>query len=246
MVNCLILAGNSKEELKSKTNKAFIELNFKPMIVYVIEALKYSKVIDKIAVVGPAKELESLQSFVDIIVDSDDTLLNNVAAGVKYFQNDKMLLISTSDIPFLTGEAVEDFVRKSLDSNADICYPIVQKQTCDDAFPEAKRTYAHLKEGQFTGGNLIMLKPEILDRSLNIARQMIEYRKSPVNMSRVLGLPFLIRLLSGRLSIVEVENRLSRLLNIKGKAIITEYAEIGNDIDKPEDIIMAEKYFGHI
>ncbi len=238
MINCLILAGNEENQLSSK---AFIELQGKPMIMYVIDALRSSNQVDKIAVVGEKNQLTSLGTHIDMIIDSNDSMLNNIAAGVKYFKDDSMLLISTCDIPLLTGEAVADFIGRSLELKSDICYPIISKTTCQQAFPEARRTYATLKEGQFTGGNLFMLNPAILDKGIDIAEQMISYRKSPAKMSRVLGLPFLLKLAAGRLSIEEVENRVSKLLNIRGKAIISNYAEIGNDVDKPEDIETIEK-----
>lgn len=210
MINCVILAGNGENQLNSKTSKAFIELHGKPMITYVIDALRSSNHVGKIAVVGESSRLNSLDTHIDIIIEGTGTMLNNIAAGVKYFQKDSMLLISTCDIPLITGESVSDFIKSSLELKADICYPIISRTTCQLAFPEARRTYATLREGQFTGGNLFMLNPAILDRCLYIAEQMIEYRKSPAKMSRVLGLPFLIKLATGRLSIEEVENRVSR------------------------------------
>lgn len=246
MINCIILAGNEESQLVKKSSKAFIKLIGKPMIMYVIDALRSSNKVDKIVIVGEKSKFNSLDTYTDMIIDSNESMLNNISAGVKHFKEDDMLLVSTCDIPLLTGEAVADFITRSLESKADLCYPIVNKTTCQLKYPEAKRTYAALKEGQFTGGNLFMLNPAILDRCIYIAEQMINYRKSPAKMSKVLGLPFLIKLATGRLSIEEVENRVSKLLNIRGKAIITEYAEIGTDIDKPEDIEIIEKFLERV
>lgn len=242
MTNCIILAGNEDSQLAKKSSKAFIELQGKPMITYVIDALRASNEVNKIALVGEESQLSSLRLDVDMIIDSNDTMLNNIAAGVRHFQGDHRLLISTCDIPLLTGEAVSDFITKAFETKADICYPIINRTTCELAYPESQRTYAALREGQFTGGNIFVLNPAILDRSLYIANQMISFRKSPAKMSKVLGLPFLLKLATGRLSIEEVENRVSKLLNIRGKAIISKYPEIGNDVDKPEHVNVIEKY----
>lgn len=242
MINCIILAGNERAHLELKNSKALIELQGKPMIMYVIDALKASNSIHEVAIVGDKNQLASLEAKADAIINYNGTILDNIVAGVKHFQKDSMLLISTCDIPLLTGEAVKDFIKRSLEIKADICYPIINRTTCQLAYPESQRTYATLKEGQFTGGNLVMLNPAILNSCIDIAEQMISHRKNPAKMSRVLGLPFLIKLAAGRLTIEEVENRVSRLLNIRGKAIISDYAEIGNDVDKPEHIHMAEKY----
>lgn len=242
MINCIILAGSEDNQLEYIKSKAFIKLQNKPMITYVIDALKTANCIDKIAVVGDKAQLNSLDGQVDDIIDQKGSMLENIKAGVNHFQEDSMLLISTCDIPLLTAEAVEDFVKRALETKADICYPIINRTTCELAYPESKRTYATLREGQFTGGNLFILNPAVLDKCLYMAEQMITYRKSPAKMSKVLGLPFLIKLATGKLTIEEIENRASRLLNVRAKAIISDYAEIGNDVDKPEHTQIIEKY----
>ncbi len=242
MISCLILAGSEDGHFEYISNKAFIQLQNKPMITYVIDALKAANCIDRVAVVGDKAQLNSLDDQIDTIIDKNGSMIDNIKAGVSYFQEDSMILISTCDIPLLTAEAVEDFVKRALDTKADVCYPIINRTTCELAYPESKRTYATLREGQFTGGNLFMINPAVLDRCMYMAEQMISYRKSPAKMSKVLGIPFLIKLATGKLTIEEIENRASRLLNIRAKAIISDYAEIGNDVDRPEHLKLIEKY----
>lgn len=243
MINSIILAGKSEKKLDGKYTKALININGKPMISYVIKALKESGVVEKIVVIGDRDEFNKVElEDVELIIQDRSSIIDNVIAGVNYFKEDSMILISTCDIPLLTGKAVYDFVKKSLDSKADICYPIIEKSVCLEKYPEAVRTYAKLKDGYFTGGNLILINPKVLDRCITKAKQMIEYRKNPVKMSRVLGFTFLLKLIVGRLTIESAENRVARILKLKPKAVITPYPEIGNDVDKLEDIKMAEKY----
>lgn len=242
MINCVILAGSSEKKLQGKHEKAFININTRPMISYVVDALKSSAVIDKIAIVGHLSDVNELDSDIDYVIEDKGSMLENALAGIECFKDDKRVLISTCDIPLLTGEAVNDFVENSLDSMADICYPVVKKEACEARFPDAKRTYAKLKEGLFTGGNLILVNPKVLDRCIDKAKQMIEHRKNPIKMGRVLGPIVLIKLLIGRLTIDNAEKRVARLLKLTPKAIISNYPEIGNDVDKPEDLEMVEKY----
>jgi len=142
----------------------------------------------------------------------------------------------------LTKEAVCDFIEKSEATGADLCYPIVRKEDNLKKFPEAKRTYARVKEGVFTGGNIFYVNPGIIDRLIEDAKQFIAYRKRPWKLGKLLGGKILFLFLIGRLSISHIEKKVKELFNITGKAIISEYPEIGNDIDKEEDIIMATKY----
>lgn len=243
MINSIILAGKSEKELNGKYTKATVDINGKPMISYVIKALKESGVVDKIVIIGDRDEINKAGlEDVDIVIQDRGSIIDNVIAGVDYFKEDSMVLISTCDIPLLTGEAVHDFVKKSIESKADVCYPIIEKSICLEKYPEAVRTYAKLKDGCFTGGNLILLNPKVLDRCIIKAKQMIEYRKNPLKMSKVLGFSFLLKLIVGRLTIESAEKRASKILRLKPKAIITPYPEIGNDVDKLEDLNMAEKY----
>ena len=46
----------------------------------------------------------------------------------------------------------------------------------------------------------------------------------------------------GRLSISYIEQRFSELLNIKAVAVISPFPQLANDVDKPSDIEMVEKY----
>ena len=75
-----------------------------------------------------------------------------------------------------------------------------------------------------------------------LGTRLISVRKKPLQMAQILGLGFSVCLLLGKLSIDRIEKRFSKILNIKVKAVFSEYAEIGNDIDKPSDVIYAEAY----
>ncbi|HQD41289.1 MAG TPA: molybdopterin-guanine dinucleotide biosynthesis protein A, partial [Bacillota bacterium] len=113
-------------------------------------------------------------------------------------------------------------------------------------YPGAKRTYTELKDGTFTGGNMFYVNPRVVEGSADLARRLVGYRKKPWKMCSVLGWDFVLRLLSGNLSIAEVEERMSALLGIKLAAIISPYPEVGNDVDKESDLMLAREYMEKI
>lgn len=240
-MNAVILAGSSKDE--KLPDKAFIKINGKYMISYVIEALRGSGQIEKIAVVGDSKKLKEKQiEGIDIIVEQSGNIMDNVISGIQPFINDRRILILTCDIPMLTKEAVSDFIAQSEATGADLCYPIVKKEDNERKFPDAKRTYARIKEGTFTGGNIFYANPAIIGELVDSAKQFVAFRKKPWKLGRLLGIKILFLFALGRISIPQLEEKVSELFNIKAKAIISVYPEIGNDIDKDEDVIMANKY----
>lgn len=253
-MNVIVLAGNKKVNLGSADNnekdinaqignKALLKLKDKYMIEYIINTLRSSSLIGEISVVGPKEQLVPIiGDRVDYIVEGTDSIVTNGLLAMENFKNDKQVLITTSDIPMLTVEALEDFINKALGMQADLCYSVVDKKINDKKYPEVKRTYARLWEGQFTGGNIFLFNPEATERCKTFIEQMLEYRKSPAKMAMVLGFGFLIRMALGILTINAVQKKTERLLGIKGAVVISEYPEVGNDVDKISDIQFVEKY----
>ena len=254
-MNVVVLAGNKKNRsgsvdstnqkdiTASVENKALLQIKGKYMIEYIIDTLRRSSMIEKIAVVGPKEQLAPIiGDRVDYIVEGTDSIVTNGVLAMEHFKDDKQVLITTSDIPMLTVEALEDFVNKSLAMNADLCYSVVDKRVNDAKYPEVKRTYARLWEGQFTGGNIFLFNPAAIDQCKAFVEKMLEYRKSPAKMAMVLGLGFLLRMALGVLTISAVQKKCEKLLGIKGAVVISEYPEVGNDVDKVSDIQFVEKY----
>jgi len=254
-MNVIVLAGNKKVNDSSADstkqsdntapigNKAMLKLKDKYMIEYIIDTLRRSELIEKIAVVGPKEQLEAIiGDKVDYIVEGTDSIVTNGLLAMENFKNDKQVLITTSDIPMLTVEALEDFINKALSKSADLCYSVVDKIINDKKYPEVKRTYARLWEGKFTGGNIFLFNPAATDKCKVFIEKMLEYRKSPAKMAMMLGFGFLIRMALGILTINAVQKKCEKLLGIKGAVVISEYPEVGNDVDKISDIKFVEKY----
>lgn len=238
-MNALILAGSTGDE--KLPEKALIKIKDRYMISYVIDALRGSGKVDKIAVVGDREKLQCIDG-IDILIDQGNSIIENVVKGIEPFKNDRRVLILTCDIPMLTKEAVIDFVEQSESLNADLCYPIVKREDNERKFPDAKRTYAKIKEGTFTGGNIFYINPQIVDACIEAAKQFIAFRKKPWKLGQLLGFKILILFAFGRVTISQLERKVSELFNINAKAVISKYPEIGNDVDRDEDVEMASKY----
>ena len=61
-------------------------------------------------------------------------------------------------------------------------------------------------------------------------------------MARLFGLGLALQYLLNRLSIPAVEKRFAEVMGISGKALISDYAEVGVDVDKPSDLHLAQTY----
>jgi len=233
MLNAIILAGNnSTSNPDGIGNKALIKMKGRFMIEYVIDALIGVDEICGIVVVGPGKELSSVVSTkVNAILDCDGTIMQKLARGMDYLGGDRNLLVCASDIPMLTKEAVNDFIMKSYDTGADFCYPIIEKKTMEEKFPDARKTFVKIREGRFTGGNIFYVNPLIINKTFDIAEKLLDARKNPVKMAGLLGPVFVLGLFTGTLSIKKAEEEFSKITGVRAKAIISQYAEIGYDVD---------------
>jgi len=243
-MNAIILAGEGKEDIDYfGQGKALISFKDKPLIQYTIDALTQSGMIEYILVIGNRDSLTPIiGNKVDKIIDQENDMLDNLIKGISYFKEDEKLIIATCDIPLITTEAVQHFMSKALSLNGDICYPIIERSICEGRYPDAKRTYASLKEGDFTGGNLIMINPHKIKAMEENIRLLIKHRKNPLKMTRALGPGIVLQMISRKLTIEKLETYIKERFNIEGRALITPYPEVGSDIDHIEDIKILEKY----
>jgi CTP:molybdopterin cytidylyltransferase MocA len=175
-----------------------------------------------------------------------DTLL----AGVRALRPDETrLLVATADIPFLTPASVADFLRQAARyPDATLVYPIVPADLCADRFPQMKRTTLRIREGAFTGGNLVLLEPAFLREHEAVLRAAYARRKSVVGLARLLGAPILLRLAASRvapglLAVAHLEAAVGRALGgARARAVVCPFAEVGADVDRPEDLDFARRW----
>lgn len=245
-IDVLVLAGGRNQgELKeyaATDYEALIKINNIPMIDYVISAVKKATNIDEIAVIGPKKELENtINKKVDLIIETTNSMVDNIEKGINKLTPQNYVLIVTSDIPLVTADMYDNFIGACQKKQADIYYPIICKEN-NGKFPETEKTYVRLVEGSFTGGNIVIIRPEVLKGILEILKKVMLCRKKPWKLSRLLGLKFLLKLLVGKLSLSEIENRVSEIVGHKSVSIKMDYPEMGFDIDNPGDLEIMSEY----
>lgn len=246
-VDAVILAGGDGAVIDpTVAMKGLVPIAGKPMVEWVVEAMRGAETIGDVAVVVPtAEHLGSWADKVDKLVVSDGSFIDNVLVGVDSFRNDRSVLVTTGDLPALTPAALDDYVTRSMESGADVTYPLVSRAAMEREFPGSDRTYIRLATGQITGGNMMVLSPQIVYRNRDLGQRLFETRKSPIKMARVIGAGFIFKLVTGRLDPADVERKMEELVGGRCAAIATEHASIGADVDKPVDVIVAERILFH-
>jgi CTP:molybdopterin cytidylyltransferase MocA len=233
----------------TQENKALLTIGGRPMVDYVIEALRGCPEVGQIVLVGDASLQKAYRQTAGLLsVAPGDSPLGSLASGVAALEvagagrpAADWVLSCTGDIPFLTAGAVSGFLRQCSRREADFYYPITARQEAEARFPGVKRTYARLRDGAFTGGNLFLVRRSIIREVLPKAEGFIRLRKKPLAMAQLVGPVFLLAYLFGFLTIAMVEKRISGMVGYRGAAVISDYPEIGVDVDKISDLDLARR-----
>jgi hypothetical protein len=163
---------------------------------------------------------------------------------------DGKILAITSDAPFIDSKAVDSFLADATAANADFCYPIIPMDIYNLEFADAKRTTLKLRDGVFTGGNMMLLSSEYVRKNRDAVMAAYAARKDVLGLGKMLGWGLLFKIILSQtispklLSVAELEAGVSRLLGegAVAKAIVTQHASIGADVDKPDDVLFARRH----
>lgn len=240
-MEAVILAGGqiplALQSVVNAPERALIELGGRTLLDHVLDSLRQTAPVSGIICVTTPLALASLPSDVRGL-PSGERLTENLFQGARAAQSERILVV-TGDVPLATSQTWLRFLEGA--GSLEAAYPIVSKTDCDAQFPGGKRTYAPLKDGQFTGGNAFLLPRAHLESLESLISQAFAARKNPLALARMLGAGFIARALSKRLTINDVEAKVSKMIGCRAGAVRMSDAAIAFDIDKPIDLEMAAK-----
>ena len=102
-------------------------------------------------------------------------------------------------------------------------------------FPDARRSYVHLRDIDVCGGDINILKMRLAQDSV-FWEKVVEARKSAFRQAQLIGYRFLILVLLRRMRLKDAELYISDRLELNGHATVSPYAEVAMDIDKPDQL----------
>ena len=240
-VDAIILAGGTIEpDLKEATGvefKALVPVAGRPMVAWLMDALRESNVIDRIVVVGPKDVLEALEGVEG--VEERGSFEENLSAGLEACQAEDVLVVPC-DIPLLSPSTVHEFVLLYRRREVELAYAAVPRGAVEARFPGVRRTYARLREGAFTGGNMVVARREVLGRIGDIVSLSFSARKSLVGLARLLGIGFVLKFVVGLASLADIEARAAKVLGAPAAAIVLEKPDAAMDVDSLEHLRTVE------
>ena len=188
MIYAVLMAGGRGTRLEVPCEKPLFKLRDKPLIKYVIDNLKESKLIDKIviAVSHHTREttlyLNSLDEEFQILDTSGDDYLTDLSYILDYFEkksSDDTLLFINADLPFISTETIDyvlDYYSRSLKDALSTLVPV-------EIFKDLGLNYSYEFNGYVPSGLNVL-------RSVNIVQEedqlVIPKRELALNINTLL------------------------------------------------------------
>lgn len=251
-MNVVITAGgipSPEEPLYSYTrgnNKSLLEISGKPMAQWVLDALNGCSRIDHIVLVGLDENSKLTCSHPLHYCPNQGDLLANILNAVKMMieldPSTGLVFLVSGDLPAITAPMLDWMIDKVRKFDADFYYTVVEESTMEKTFPGSKRTYLPLRNMKACGGDVLAIRVSEEMMNKPIWKKLIDTRKKPLSQAALFGLDTLVLIALKLLTLDQIEKRLSSKLGIRGKVLVTPYAEMGMDVDKPQQYEMIRSF----
>ena len=221
-------------------SKALIDIEGKPMIQWVLDALSESKKVDNVIVIGLTAKSGLTCKKPLYYVSNQGRMLANIVAGVnksiELNKKSEYVLGVSSDIPALKSEMVDWLVDTAMETRDDIYYGVCPKEVMEARYPTSHRTYTKLKDIQVCGADINIFHVNQVTEHLDIWEALIGNRKSPLRSAAVIGWDTLFQMFTRQITMQGLVERASQRIGVKGRAIVWSQAEPCMDVDKPHQL----------
>lgn len=227
-------------------NKSILDVGGKPMLQWVIEALDGSSTIDRVVVVGCEQYQDKFTvSKPMFFIPAGGDLITNFQKGadavLKINPEAESVAIVTADIPWLTPASVNWVINKSLETDNDLYYCVIDQKVMETSFPESGRSYTRLKDINVCGGDVSVVKLNLYKSNTEFWGKIFRARKSSFRQAALIGIDILFLLALRQITFNGLVQKVTRRLKIKGQGLICPFAELGMDIDKPYQLELARR-----
>ncbi|GEM_PF-825161 len=202
-IDAVVLAGTHQnpKRLVDGRNKAFLEIDGRPLVRHVVDALDAAAGIDRIYVVGPETELAAVLdgSPGARCVPQQGKMLDNAWAAIRAAEagheglpeavvHERPILLVSCDLPLVSGEGIDDFIARAARLETEPgTPPAMVVGVCDedglspfygdDAHPGIHRPLVQLAEGRMRLANIYVVRPRHLAHS-EFLQTSFSYRKA--------------------------------------------------------------------
>jgi GTP:adenosylcobinamide-phosphate guanylyltransferase len=229
--------GDALYEFTQGGYKAMLDIAGLPMIQWVMNGLSESQTIERVVIVGSLLDssIHCTKHF-DIIPDQG-SMLGNLRGGINRIleinPSTAHVLVVSSDIPGITSIMLDWMVNSCKECDDDFYYPVIVRQVMEQRYPGSKRTYNKLKDIEFCGGDIGVIRTQTILENNKLWEKIVDARKTLPKMASLIGYDSLLLLLFRLTTLKQTEQLVSKRLRKKLRILVSPYAEIGMDVDNP-------------
>lgn len=226
--------------------KALLRFNGETMLKQTLRTLRTTGRVRTIAVVGP-QEISPHADLADVVLPETDSGAGNILRGLEWLRGAscgteaERVVIVTTDLPFLTADAITGFL-DACPPELDLCVPVLNRQEFEGRFARSSSRYVRLSDGEWIIGCAFLINPAAITRNQAMVERVFAARRSQLGMARLLGALFVLRFLTRRLTVRQVERKCLELLGCTGGAVHGCEPELAFDIDYAGDYAYALRH----
>lgn len=226
--------------------KALIMIDGKTILGRTLDALEGTGMVKSTIVIGPDEVLNHDDGQrATYKLPPGETGPDNIYRGLNQLLSEpappQKVLVVTTDLPFLTPDVLSRFIQ-SCPADRDICVPLIRESDFHKRFPGTDATFVKLKDDVWTTGCAYVMDVNALRKAKPHIDRVFENRKSKMGMAKLLGPAFVLKWLTKRLTLVDVEAKIMNVLGCSGAAVTGSAPELAFDIDYPEDYHFAVRH----
>ncbi len=245
-LSALVLAGRRNKtgdplDEYAGGHKAFLDIDGKPMIERVLNALAGVSEISERQVAAPDDVRARLHAKAEVappvrFIEAAESPSRTVSQALKLVPSGDALLVTTCDHALLTSEMIKDFLRQVSAGAYDAAAACVTRDVYMAAYPDTKRTFVRFRDFEFSGANLFWFRAGGAEPLVDFWRRLEDNRKKPATMAAEVGLLTGALYLSGLLSKDAALKKIRRKTGVRVGLIPLKFAEAAIDVDKMEDV----------
>ncbi|HEY3329402.1 MAG TPA: NTP transferase domain-containing protein [Capsulimonadaceae bacterium] len=237
-IDVIVLAGGrirgAYSQAAHTSIKALAPIAGTPVVDLLATALRGAPCIQRICLVGPESVRDATQA-ADIWTHDEGSVMDNLRTGIESLgSTTRRVLVTACDLPLVSSKAITGFVQgASID--AEICLPLITQVDFDKRFPDNNKRFVNLHDGGIAIGSMAIVDSRIISANLKLLGHAMAHRGSAAGMAMTLGLAFMFKLMRGKLSVSDIEERASALTECRCKVVRGVSPSLAFDIDTVDD-----------
>ena len=218
---------------------ALVEVGGEPMVARVVRAAADAASVGVVVLIGGDDALGADQH-----IPTTGDAAADMAAGLAALDGCRHALVVPGNIPFTRGAEIEAFICAANDGSTQVAYPLVTKQGCEASFPELRRTYFRLSEGELTGGNALFVDVPTFLADPEIIGKAAQLRREPWKLATMVNPLVLLKFNSGKMGCRDIGDLAQKALGLRAAVVPINAPGLATDIQKPLDLNVARKRLG--